>query len=109
MDMMPSKVRWGKLIAGVVVTAIVATMLFASFFPWLAALTGLMLLIGGIAYAAWPPVSERIAAIRARVCPPLQRRIYLGLPVARLSSMLLWRRSSIIAYSRYARFCKCRA
>lgn len=49
--------RWKPIAAGVVL-AIIATMLFASFYPWLAVLAGLTLLAGGIAYAAWPPIGS---------------------------------------------------
>lgn len=72
--------RW-KPIAAAVVGAIIATVLFAGFFPWLAGLAGLTLLAGGIAYAAWSPISERIAALLSLPRPPLQSRIFLGAPI----------------------------
>jgi len=80
--------RW-KPIAAVVAIAIIATMLFASFYPWLAVLAGLTLLAGGIAYAAWPPMSERIATLRSLPCPPLQSRIYFGAPIVVYGVILL--------------------
>lgn len=80
--------RW-KLIAAAVLSAIIATMFFACFFPWLALLTGLALLAGGIAHAAWPPISEKLASLRSLPCPSLQSRIYIGVPIAVFGLVLL--------------------
>ena len=77
------------IILAVVVTAILATALFASFYPWLALLSAVALLAGGIAYTAWPPVFERIASLRSRPCPSLQRRIYIAAPIVLYGLILL--------------------
>jgi hypothetical protein len=80
--------RW-KAIAAAVVIAIIATVLFASFYPWLAVLAALTLLAGGIAYVAWPPMSERIATLRSLPCPLLQSRMYFGAPIVVYGVILL--------------------
>lgn len=78
-----------KIILAAVLIAIIATLLFASYYPWLAMLIGLAMLSGGIAYAAWPPISEKIASLRSTVCPPLQIRIYVGAPIVVYGVVLL--------------------
>ncbi|MDA1052327.1 MAG: FxLYD domain-containing protein, partial [Planctomycetota bacterium] len=88
MNTAQSKFPW-KAIAAVAVSAVLMTMLFISFFPWLAAFTGLMLLAGSVAYAAWPPVFKKIAMIRGRACPSLQSRLYVGSPVVIYGVILL--------------------
>ena len=82
------KFRW-KTIAVAVVAAIIVTVLFANFYPWLALLSAITLLAGGIAYAAWPPMSERIARLRGRPCPSLQRRIFMAVPIVLYGVILL--------------------
>ena len=78
-----------KIILVAVLIAIIATMFFASYYPWLAMLIGLAMLSGGIAYAAWPPISEKIASLRSTVCPPLQIRLYVGAPIVVYGVVLL--------------------
>ena len=82
----------GLAIAGLIlglVGMVCLVVLFANSYPWLALLSATTLLAGGIAYAAWPPISERIVRLRGRPCPSLQRRIYIAVPIALYGIILL--------------------
>lgn len=80
--------RW-KPIAAAVVAAIIVTVCFAAFYPWLSLLCAIILLAGGIAFAAWAPVSERIASLRNRPCPSVLHRIYTAVPIVLYGVILL--------------------
>jgi hypothetical protein len=84
-----SNSRWRVIVAVGAASAITVTILFASFFPWLAAFVGLILLAGGVSYGAWPPVSERIFVARGAAPPSVQSRIYFGSPIAAYGVILL--------------------
>ncbi|MCH2131516.1 MAG: hypothetical protein MK179_20450, partial [Pirellulaceae bacterium] len=88
-DIGPPKFPW-KTIVVAVVTTIIVTGFFATFFPWLALLSGMILLAGGIAFTAWPPMSERIAQLlRNQPRPSVQHRIYIAVPIVLCGAILL--------------------
>jgi hypothetical protein len=78
-----------KTIALAVGAAIIVTFIFATIYPWLALLSGMTLVAGGIAYAAWRPMSERIAHLRSLPYPSLQRRISIVMPIVLYGVVLL--------------------
>ena len=82
------KARWKPIAVAVVAVAIV-TVIFAIFSPWLALLAAIILLAGGIAFAAWPPMAERIAQLRNRTRPSAQQRIYNSVPIILYGAILL--------------------
>lgn len=88
MNPTPSVSRW-KVIAGIALVAVVITIVFATFYPWLALLTGISLIASGIAYAAWPPMSQRIATWLQRPTPTTRSCIYFGAPAACYGIVLL--------------------
>ncbi|MSR57499.1 MAG: hypothetical protein EXS05_07485 [Planctomycetaceae bacterium] len=69
--------------------AIAATWLFATFFPWLAATVALAILAGGIAYAAWPAISQKMSSARNTALPTFKDRILVGTPAVVYGLILL--------------------
>jgi hypothetical protein len=78
-----------KPIAAAVVAVILVSVLFAAYFPWLALLLAIILLAGGIGFAVWPPMSERIAHLRSRQRPSVRQRIYVAVPLVLCGVTLL--------------------
>lgn len=78
-----------KTIIAIVVIVFLITIIFSIFYPLFALLAAVALLTLGIAYVAWPALSERIAILRNRPFPPVSKRIFSAGPAILLGILLL--------------------
>ena len=82
------KFRW-KTTALFLIVVIGLTALFSSFVPWLATLSSLILMIGGIGFAAKPAMSAKIPILRNFSSDSLPHRIVIATPFVLYGFLLL--------------------